>query len=351
MAQGTKRAGSRERGAGSFCRAITLRIFYVLFLFAPGVLCSVPFLISFPACAESLLYYSSPSEIPGVSREMRSPGFWIARHPDPDGIVMGPVAIVRFNESLQTAKIVSDLADFSMSFDGPRLKDELSMIMRGLKKRSLFEASGREAGAAFYQSADLEADLSHIPASVEPRFGFVITSADERLLPDREPLYAKAGDLDFDEVQNSALAIAEPVVVLHKSYSGRWLFVKDTIASGWVEASRVAFATHDEFVSYLHRKDVIVVTEPKADLYLDREMRKYYGTVRMGSRFVLKSPAGRSVEVLLPHRQSNGSLAFVSGFLPREDVSFGFLPFTPRIIYRQAFKMLNAPYGWGDMYG
>ncbi len=80
-------------------------------------------------------------------------------------------------------------------------------------------------------------------------------------------------------------------------------------------------------------------------------MTKYYRTLRMGSHCVLKNSTGRSVEVLLPQRQANGSVIFISGFLAREDVSFGFLPFTPRVIYRQAFKMLNAPYGWGDMYG
>ena len=301
--------------------------------------------------AETVLNYSAPSEVPGVSREMRSPGFWIARHPDPDGVVMGPVAINKFNESLCTAGIVSDLMDFPVNFDGMKLKDELSTIIRGLKKRSLFEASGREAGAAFYQKVELEADLAHIPVNVEPRFGFIVTSADERLLPTKESLYAKAGDIDFDEVQNSSLAIGQPVVVLYKSYSGQWFFVKDSIASGWVEADKVSLTQHDEFISYLHRSDVVLVTEPKADIYLDRGMTKYDATIRMGTRFVLKNSTGRSVEVLLPQRQANGSAVFVSGFLAREDVSFGFLPFTPRVIYRQAFKMLNAPYGWGDMYG
>jgi hypothetical protein len=47
---------------------------------------------------------------------------------------------------------------------------------------------------------------------------------------------------------------------------------------------------------------------------------------------------------LLPQKNS-------SGFLAPADVNSGFLPYTPRVIYEQAFKMLDKPYGWGDMNG
>ncbi|MBF0122405.1 MAG: SH3 domain-containing protein [Candidatus Omnitrophica bacterium] len=321
-------------------RGIANFIFSVAFLFVTSL-----------ACAEELKYFSANSDIPGVTRDMKRPGFWIARHPDPDGVIMGSTAIDKFNQTLLKDKIISNLAEVPINSDGVKLKDELSTILRGLKKRSLFEESGREAGASFYKRMELEADLSRIAGSVQTRFGFLITNADERLLPTKAPLYAQAGDVDFDEVQNSALMVGEPVVVLHKSYSGQWFFVKDRIASGWVEASKVAFSTRDEFMAFLERKDIVLVTQSKADMYLDRQMTKYCATVRMGSYFVLKNSVGRSVEVLLAQRQTNGSVSFISGFLDREDVSFGFLPFTSRNIYRQAFKMLNAPYGWGDMYG
>ena len=32
-------------------------------------------------------------------------------------------------------------------------------------------------------------------------------------------------------------------------------------------------------------------------------------------------------------------------------VSRGYLPYTPRTVIFQAFKLLHSPYGWGDMYG
>ncbi|MBF0569454.1 MAG: SH3 domain-containing protein [Candidatus Omnitrophica bacterium] len=315
---------------------------WILFLFI--ILCS-------PAWAENVLNYSAPGELPGITREMRTPGFWIARHPDPDGLVMGPVEIGRFNAALAKENLTKDLADLSAPYDGLKLKNDLGEALRKFGKGTFFEESGRQAGAAFYGRAEKEADLSEIPREIEPRFGFIVQQADARLLPTGNALYAKPGDVDFDELQNSGLDLATPVLILHKSYSGQWLLVRDAIAIGWVETARVAFVSKDEFVSYLNRRDVVVAVEPKVDVYLDQRLTKYAGTVRMGTRFVLKNAAGRAVEILLPQRQSNGSVEFVPGFVSREDVSFSFLPFTPRVILRQAFKMLNAPYGWGDMHG
>jgi hypothetical protein len=157
--------------------------------------------------------------------------------------------------------------------------------------------------------------------------------------------------VDFDQVQKSGLMPGTPVAVLHKSRSGQWAFVKDETASGWVETKKLAFTNRDVIADYLRRKNSIYVVTPKADLYADGLMTRYITSVRMGTRLVLTEAAGRGVEVLFPKRQSNGEMSFSSAFIAREDVSFGVLPFTSRMMYRQAFRMLNAPYGWGDMYG
>ena len=37
--------------------------------------------------------------------------------------------------------------------------------------------------------------------------------------------------------------------------------------------------------------------------------------------------------------------------MKKKDVHKGYLPYTPRNIIEQAFSLLNAPYGWGGMYG
>jgi len=288
--------------------------------------------------------FPDPSKPASVTPEMRTAGFWIARHPDPDRLVMDQVRINSVNEHLVRQGLITDLAAFPATYDGKKLKEELSGALDELKKRLLFLADGSVAGAAFYDALAVRMHLEDVPLSVDPRFGFIIRTADERLVPTDETLYAQANDVDFDEVQNSGLDIATPVVILHQSRDGKWLFVKEAIASGWVKADKAVVVSRDEFLSYVKRRDIVVVTAPKADIYLDRRMTKHYGAVKMGARFVLKNRSGKTVEVLLPQRNS-------SGFLASADVNSGFLPYTPRVIYEQAFKMLDKPYGWGDMNG
>lgn len=57
------------------------------------------------------------------------------------------------------------------------------------------------------------------------------------------------------------------------------------------------------------------------------------------------------VKIVLPGLHIDGRMVNREGFLKKEDISEGYLPYTPRNIIEQAFKLLNAPYGWGGMYG
>ncbi len=302
---------------------------------------------SYAASSEKTL----EADIPNVTAEMRSAGFWIDRHPYPDKLVMNPSRIEYVNSTFVKSGLIEDLAAFSVTYDGEKLKGEIREAYQPLKKRPLFKADGAQAPDDLFSKVEEEMDLGALPTSVKPRFGFVISPASERLAPTNDLLSVKSGDLDFDEVQNSGLDIATPVVVLHQGKSGQWVFVKDTIASGWVRSDSIVYFSREDVAAYLHRRDIAVVTEPRADIYLDRGMKHYYGTVRMGARLVLRNPVGRAIEILLPERAGKNTGRMVSGFIARDDVSIGYLSFTPRAIYRQAFKMLGKPYGWGDANG
>jgi hypothetical protein len=104
--------------------------------------------------------------------------------------------------------------------------------------------------------------------------------------------------------------------------------------------------------AYLGAASVVVATDAKADIYLDETLERFYDHVRMGAAF--PSVEGGHPEVwgiLLPTRAPNGKLELKTAYLKRNQASAGYLPYTPRIVLEQAFKMLNAPYGWGGMYG
>lgn len=316
------------------------RLLFVAAVFLPGAV-----------NAESL-NYAAPSELVGITREMRTAGFWIARHPYPDKLIMSPLEIDRFNAGTQADGLIEDGEKFPSQYDGVKIKAEIKATVHELRGRLLYQENGTVADEAFFAPLVENMSPAAIPAKVKVRYGFIALPADERLLPTNFPLYAKPGDIDFDELQNSGLDVGAAVMVLHSTQDGKWFYVKDEAAKGWVESSKVALAGPEEARGHLRRRDIVVVLEPKTDVFLDREMTNYLATVKMGTSFVMKNVSGRVAEVLIPQRKEDGAGGpFRSGFIAREDVNIGYLPYTPRSIIRQAFKMLNAPYGWGDMYG
>ncbi|NTV29459.1 MAG: hypothetical protein HGA80_05200 [Candidatus Omnitrophica bacterium] len=294
---------------------------------------------------------AAPAELPGVTREMKNAGFWIARHPAPDRLVMNPTCIARFNSQTEAAGLITDLAQAPVRYDGLRLKGEIAKMTEDLRSRQLFQVNGLAVDEAFYASLLDNMSLGVIQSEVVVRFALVAVPADERLLPTNEPLNARAGDVDFDEVQNSGLDVGTAVMVLHATADGRWLFVKEAASAGWVESAKVVEVSREEAAGYLRRRDIAIVVAPKADIFLDRVMREYFASARMGTRLVLKNISGGVAEVLIPQRLIDGTARFRSGFIAAEDLHPGYLPYTPRTILRQAFRLLNAPYGWGDMRG
>ena len=292
---------------------------------------------------------AAPGVLPGVTTEMRSAGFWVARHPAPDEPLMTSKAIVVLNRRMTAAGLTEDLARVPAVLPGLKVRAELSEIIDGLKKRTLFGADGKAVSAEFVAGFDREVDS--IPEKVDVLFGFMVKRTDLRLLPTATSLAAEPGDADFDEIQNSALELGEPVAVLAHSRDRQWLYVHDAISSGWVSVASVARAPHAVFVNRALQARPLVITSARADLFLDKEMTEFLAPARMGALFSYKSLSAGYWEVEVPAVSPDGEVKFVPAYIPKKDASAGPLAYTPRVIYEQAFNLLDAPYGWGDMNG
>ncbi|MBF0594578.1 MAG: SH3 domain-containing protein [Candidatus Omnitrophica bacterium] len=292
---------------------------------------------------------AAPSGLPGVTSEMRSAGFWVARHPSPDELIMTGKSITEFNRRLTAGGFTEDLARVPAELPGVKVRAQLSGIIDGLKKRTLYGSDGKAVSPDFIAGFDREVDS--VPDKVAVLCGFIVKSTALRLLPTAQPLYAEPGDVDFDEVQNSGLELGEPVVVLAHSRDHQWLYVHDAISSGWVTVASVARAPHAVFAKRLLSFRPLIITSARADLFLDKEMTEYLTAVRMGTTLAFKSLSPAFWEVDVPTVSAEGDVKFVAAYIPKKDASAGPLAFTPRVIYEQAFKMLDAPYGWGDMNG
>ena len=333
-----------------------MRVIIYLILFA---------LLTFGCAGTEPLYYAAPGLLPSTHREMKTAGFWISRHPYPDKVIMTPAQVEKFNQSIrEELKLTKDIARMPQTVEGKSLHQELEGILKGFAGTGYYLSTGRRADRKFFQAIEKNMALERIPGQAGVQFGLVVHYADQRLLPTKEPIYQKRGDVDFDELQNSALDVGTPVAVVQTSADGKWYYVESPLTPGWVEVEKIALCSAEGLKDFLSRTDFVVVVNPKADIFLDEAKTQYYDYARMGAQLPMNQSVGATLvpngraqgpplqeAIIFPFRNEEGRLILKTGYIDSEDIHDGYLAYTPRNIIRQAFKMLNAPYGWGGMYG
>jgi hypothetical protein len=302
--------------------------------------------------AEEKLFYVAPSQLTDTDQHTSRAGFWISRHPAPDQLVMDQERISAFNLKIQNElKLTKDIFSAVDQFKTESLVGDFERVLKDYEEKGYYTKEGVRFDKAFLDKARKNINLSGMVLGMAPRYGLVSHYADVRFLPTAEPLYETAGDVDFDQLQNSTLDVGTAVAVVHQSLDKKWYYVLSNLSDGWIQADRVALGEMKKVKDYVQGSDFIVVTSPQADIFLDEPMTVYHDYARMGTRLPLTTSSQGKAEVLLPRVDKEGKLYFSSGFLAIADVSAGYLPYTPRTILNQAFSMLDDLYGWGGMYG
>lgn len=303
--------------------------------------------------AQEKLYYAAPTLLPGTDRAMKTAGFWAGHHPFPDRLILDTEGINRLNLYVQDElELTRDITRLVSPLPRDNVQEKIQKIMHYYAGRRLYHEDGRALPPRFYAEMKEQMNLSSLPSELDTRYGLVVHYTDQRVFPTDTAVYAKPHDRDFDELQNSALDIGTPVVVAHTSLDGKWHYVIDPLNAGWVPVESVALCTLEELQQFIGAEPFAVVTRPKGGIFLDSPMRMYYDYARMGVRFPLfeKNKDGLAA-IRLPIRKENGSLSVQTGYIRGDEIHAGYLPYTPRTILRQAFGLLNAPYGWGGMNG
>ncbi len=298
-------------------------------------------------------YRPAPSVLPRTERAMKAPGFWVSLQPHPDRVLMDPLAIKEFNQRVvKELGLVSDLSAIPDPYVGAELSAQLEKPLTEIRKKNLYQSDGQRPHPAFWERLRENLNLAAIPSVIELRYGLIVHYADQRIFPTAEVLTAKPRDIDFDELQNNTFDVGTPVVILHESADREWCYVLAELSSGWIKKEFIAVSDRGDWEQFLKPDKSVTVTEAKADIFLDPEMTRYYDYARMGTPFGGATDRGtEAVRVLLPGRDAQGKYVRQAGYLRVGDVSDRDLPFTPRHVLEQAFKLLNAPYGWGGMYG
>jgi len=296
---------------------------------------------------------AAPVSIPNTIREMKTAGFWIGKIDNPDTIILDAKAIEQFNLKVERelGLIINPLTE-PEQYNGKTIKNDLQKGIESFSKGEFYTADGKAAERNFYEAIKQNINLPRIKNQINARFGFLSHYDNQRLLPTEELLTREPGDIEFDELQNSSLDVGTPLIVLHETSDGLWVYAQAPSSCGWFRKEKVAFCSADKFKELLSGKNFVVVIAGKTDIFLDEKLTKYYDYVRMGAKFAFNETTNQNVvEIIIPLRDKEGKLREEKAYVKKEDVNTGYLAYTQRNIITQAFKLLNSPYGWGGLAG
>ena len=320
--------------------------------FRVGIIIALSFMMLFASGAK---VNAAPALLPHVEKAMLDDDYWINKIEQPNALILDPAHIAEFNRRLQESvpSILCDLTSFPESLDRAALARLLSGSPMPRNEERYVDGE-KVADGAYYDRLALQLNLAGVGDKNPVRYGYTVRRSDLRTFPTTDLSTEYVDDDEFDLFQETAVNIAEPLLVLHQSTDGNWFFVQIYNYRGWVMAANIALSpSKADWLSYYYGgRPFLVVT---GSMVLPRDARTN-GEVRdwragMGTRFpIVREESGRYV-VLLPQRNANGTISLREAAIDRKaDVANGYLPYTRANVIRQAFKMLDEPYGWGGLH-
>ncbi|MDR3124872.1 MAG: C40 family peptidase [Endomicrobium sp.] len=285
----------------------------------------------------------------GISRELKTPGFWISRTQNPDKIILTEKQIENLN-----AKILANCPFLKNVFstDPEKEKEKRSRIdyANKLKKYSKYydAISLKKVGPAFFETLKNNIDPD---APINIRFALTIGYAKLKALPTDVPLISSSDTADINRLAATDLNFWSPVAALYSTKDNQWCYVISEVYEGWIKAKHLIFASKEALSDYFNDKNIAVVTSRFADIYKDTYLSQFYESVKMGTILHISKIKNDTIEVKIPVKSLNENLEFMYCYVKKSDVSLGFLPYTKRNVIVQAFKQIDAPYDWGHNYG
>ncbi|PIX23909.1 MAG: hypothetical protein COZ69_07475 [Deltaproteobacteria bacterium CG_4_8_14_3_um_filter_45_9] len=333
-----------------------LQRFFLSFLFIVTLLLS--FFVT-PGYAP-LALIAAP-RLPHVTPEMERPEFWIKKIENPTNLLFTSEKIQKMNEENLKRKDLSLCRVKDLKEDWTR--EEILPLLRedwenfGRTGEARYGKGGIPLGGSFWNELKNKLNQESIEESSRMLYGLIVKRTDIRVFPTDELSMSAPHHDEFDRFQHSSISPGSPIGIYHFSKDKEWAYVQTPFIRGWVRTHDLAIAKErSEAVDYEGAKERLVVTGNFINIFSDPSLQQPVFLAQMGDSFPLLSiPIGiKSTNAFyvihIPSREDSGLLTFRKGYIrAEEDVHRGFLPYTQENVARQAFKMLNHPYGWGDM--
>ncbi len=184
--------------------------------------------------------------------------------------------------------------------------------------------------------------LDLIGEEIMPECAVIVARCDMKGFPTEFGFY-RWGDTHYNAIQETELIVGQPAQILHHSGDGTFVFVQTHAYRGWIPADCVAAATWADVSRFASPEQYVTVTDSVTEI----------GSVRldMGVRLPYLGENDDTYTVLLPTRNTDGSLSSTEVSLDRSSAVYGSLPYTMKNYYEQAFRYAGTPYGWGGADG
>ncbi|MGY0504465.1 C40 family peptidase [Luteimonas sp. e5] len=301
--------------------------------------------------------------IPHVSRAQLTPEYWARRSQAPDSALLDAEAIAAQNARLYAEDpSMHDLRAVPARLPGSDVRKRIESLSKA-PSRTLYDIDGKPIPAARIEAWVRDANIAAIPTEVSVRHALVTRRADLRTFPTATRVFSRVGDTDIDRFQESAVFPGTPVLPLHHSRDGEWVFVISPRYAAWMRSDHLAEGVAADVFGYAERRPWLIVTGARAEtVYAPEQPQLSRLSLDMGTRVPLLTdwPANRAVNgqlpagawvIELPVRDADGRLRLSPALLPRSsDVSTHYLPLTTRTLLTQGFKFLGERYGWGHSY-
>ncbi len=290
-----------------------------------------------------------PIIIVNKNRHLNIADFWIDKIENPDKTIMSREEIEEFNNRVAyVEKKLINFKDISSKYSGSWVKKSIEGMLKGISQQAEYFEDGTRIANSFFNELRDYMDIGAIENSVKTRYALTVKYTNQKIVPTELSLLKSKEQIFFDRNQNSALDIGTPIAILHTTKDGKWHYGIAPTSSGWVRDRDIAFGIKSDIDGFLNTKKFIITTEAKSSIKI---AGKYYDYLRMGVRLPYILTIDDNVMVLVPTRDENGTLILSNGTIKSNHIHKGYLAYTPNNILTEAFKFLNAPYGWGGSFG
>jgi hypothetical protein len=298
-----------------------------------------------------------------VAPEMEKPQYWINKIKNPSHILLTAEAIEKMNEENLKRQDLHLFRIKDLKEDWKR--EEILQLLEedwenfGKTQELRYGNNGIPLGESFWNELKNKIDQDSIQKRCRMSYAFIVKRTDIRVFPTDEPSMSSPRRYEFDRLQHSSISPGSPIGIYHFTKDKGWAYVQTGFIRGWVRSPDLAIARERKEVTDVDDvNDQLMVIGNTINIFNDPSFRQPAFIAQMGDSFpLLKLPGDTSKNnpcyvITIPSREDNGYLTLRKGYIrSNEDVHLGFLHFTQENIARQAFKMLNHPYGWGDRAG